>query len=1094
MIYNRLDMTARAETVTILFTDLVESTELLQRAGDERAQRIFKAHHRLLSNAVQLHGGHEVKWLGDGLMVAFPSAYGAIQCAIAMQQAARRPAGGERLQIRVGLNVGDALLDETDYFGAQVVLARRLCDRASAGQIFASDTVRRLVSGRQEIAFNSLGELELKGFGEPTDAVEVLYEHDPLSLLTHTPFIGRKQEAGLLIERLRDLRSGRGGVVMVAGEPGIGKTRLVTEFAEAAKDAGATVLWGRCYEGEWAPPFAPFVEVIREHTSSAEHAGVASTPVDATVVDRLAPLLGHELVSPPDGQTLQPDQERFLLLDAVSDYFESVAMQAPLVCVLDDLHWADRGSIAMLQHAARRLSQHAVLFVGAYRDVEVGREHPLSSAMASLRREKAFELITLAGLDSAEVGEMLDMIAEQDVPESFAHAIKAETEGNPLFIREVLIHLIEERRAQRDDGHWADDIALDDIGVPEGIREVIGRRLLRLSVSCERMLSVASAMSGGFSWSVLRAISGEEESVMLDALDEALGAQLLAEQRGTGEAQYDFTHALVRQTLYEGLSSPRRAALHRRIGEALESLHGANPEMHLGQLAYHFSRASAGGEIKAIEYARRAGDHALSVYAYDEAIREYERALDAVELDRDFGERRRCLVLISLGEARLCTGSIAEAKQSFWQAIGIARQLADTELFARAALGYGREWESGTIPHDAIVVLEQALSMLGEKRSALRSRLLAGLANTLYFAPEHERKDELTSEAIAIARETGDTGALAFALYSRHFVLAAVVAMEDRLAAATETVELAEQLGDTSMSLRGHAWRVADLIEMGDVERAWAEAEAVLPMVRRVHLPFYLLGADIIASMRTLFEGRFADCEPMIARVLATGQSQTGNIGMQVYGAQMFALRWMQGRLAEVESLFKTLVDQSPNIPTFRVALAFLYSELGRDDDARRELDTLAAGGFSDLPRDTGWLPGLTLLGQVAARLCDRDRSQRLYDLLLPYADRNVVVALAAASSGSCERYLGILAASLQRWPEAERHFQLAVVANERMRTRPFVALTQFDYAQMLTARNGEGDAVAALDLLREAQAAAQEMGMTKLNSDCERLLATASP
>ncbi len=1086
-------MTARAETVTILFTDLVESTELLQRAGDERAQRVFKAHHRLLQDAVQAHGGDEVKWLGDGLMVAFPSAYAAIQCAIAMQQAARRPAGGERLQIRAGLNVGDALRDETDYFGSPVVLARRLCDRASAGQIFASDTVRRLVSGRQEVSFNPLGSLDLKGFSEPTDAVEILYECDPLTLVTSTPFIGREKESGRLIARLRDLRAGRGGVVMVAGEPGIGKTRIASEFAETARGAGATVLWGRCYEGEWAPPFAPFVEVIREHTRSPSGVEATSTGVDRGVMDRLAPLLQHEPFDAADGQALQPDQERFLLLDAVSDFLEAAAARAPLVCVLDDLHWADRGSIAMLQHAARALAHHPVLFVGTYRDVEVDLKHPLAAAIASLRREKDFELLTLTGLGRDEVGEMLDLIAEQRVPESFASAISDETEGNPLFIREVLIHLIEERGAQRGDGGWAQDVALAEIGVPEGVRDVIGRRLARVGASCSRMLGVASVMSGGFSWPVLRAISGEGEDALLDALDEALGAQLLAERRGGDESQYDFTHALVRQTLYEGLSTPRRAALHRRIGDALEDLHGGDIERHLGELAYHYSRAAAGGELKAIEYGRRAGDHALSVYAYDEAIREYERALEAVRIDREFGERRRCLVLISLGEAHLCTANVPEARRACGEAATIARKLGDAELFARAALGYGREWEPDTVPRDAIALFEEALVMLGPPRSALRARLLAGLANSLYFSTEHERKDALTGEAIAIARDSGDAGALAFALYSRHFVLSGVATIEDRLAAATETIELAEQRGDTSMSLQGHAWRVADLIEMGEVDRAWAEAEAVLPMSRRVRLPFYLLAADMLVATRALFEGRIAECETLIARVLASSQA-VPSTGMQVYGAQMFALRWLQGRLAEIEPLFKMVVQQSANVSGFRSALAFLYSELGREEEARRELELLAAHDFKDLPRDTGWVTGLTLLAQVAARIGDMARVRILYELLLPYAERNVVVGLAAACNGSCERYLGILATAMERWGDAERHFERALAANERMHARPFAALTRADHARLLIARGGDGDKARAGDLLRDAATAAEELGMSALGSECDRLLTTEKP
>src|SRR5208282_2193777 len=297
-----------AGTVTLMFTDLVNSTELLHRAGDETAQRIFTAHHKLLSDAVAAHGGHEVKWLGDGLMVAFPSAAEAVRCAIAMQQGARRPTAGERLSLRVGLHVGDALEKESDYFGTAVVVARRLCERATSGQILCSALVAGLLAGRNAFDFKELGEV----------------------------------------------RAGRGALVMLVGEPGIGKTRTLEEFAELARNEHATVLWGRCYEGEWAPPFGPFSEAIAEYAHSAEpetlkrELGNGGLPLA-----RLVPALRERLPELGEPVPLAPEEERFRLLDAVAQLLIAVSARAPLVLVLDDLHWADRGTIAMIRHVAR---------------------------------------------------------------------------------------------------------------------------------------------------------------------------------------------------------------------------------------------------------------------------------------------------------------------------------------------------------------------------------------------------------------------------------------------------------------------------------------------------------------------------------------------------------------------------------------------------------------------------------------------------------------------------------------------------------------------------------------------------------------------
>lgn len=256
--------------VTILFTDLVGSTELLTRAGDEAAQRIFHAHRRLLSDAVAAHGGHEVKWLGDGLMVGFPSAADAVGCAVAMQQASRRPVHGERLAIRVGLTAGETLRESADYFGLPVVVARRLCDQADAGQILCTDVVAGLLAGRPDFDFADLGKLDLKGVPQAVAAFEVRYETGPITgILDRMPFVGRVSELERLKGRLAEAVAGRGGLALVAGEPGIGKTRLIEELAERAQP-GSGVLWGSCFEGGWAPPYLPFAEAVEALTLAAE--------------------------------------------------------------------------------------------------------------------------------------------------------------------------------------------------------------------------------------------------------------------------------------------------------------------------------------------------------------------------------------------------------------------------------------------------------------------------------------------------------------------------------------------------------------------------------------------------------------------------------------------------------------------------------------------------------------------------------------------------------------------------------------------------------------------------------------------------------
>jgi class 3 adenylate cyclase len=326
-------MTARAQTVTILFTDLVGSTELLQRAGDEQAQRIFKAHHRLLREAVEAHGGHEVKWLGDGLMVAFDSTADAVKCAIAMQQASRRPTAGERLEIRAGLNVGEAFVDEAsgqaDYFGASVVIARRLCDSGGAGAIRASDIVVRLLDGRGDsIQTKDLGPLNLKGITNPVPAVEIVYDHDPLALLRRLPFVGRDAEYEAMLKKLAEARNSRGSAVLLAGEPGIGKTRLTEEFCEHASSV-ATVIRGNCYEGDVAAPFGPWTEALRSLIEQSSDAELRDTlGPGAPDIAAMMPEVRRRLPDLEELLRLEPEAERARLFDSINAWLRNTARRS----------------------------------------------------------------------------------------------------------------------------------------------------------------------------------------------------------------------------------------------------------------------------------------------------------------------------------------------------------------------------------------------------------------------------------------------------------------------------------------------------------------------------------------------------------------------------------------------------------------------------------------------------------------------------------------------------------------------------------------------------------------------------------------------
>ncbi|MBI1813806.1 MAG: AAA family ATPase [Deltaproteobacteria bacterium] len=623
-----LTAAARTETTTILFTDLVNSTELLQRVGDESAQRLLKAHHAVLRDAVAAHGGQEVKWLGDGLMVAFPSAADAVRCAIAIQQAPHNAAAGERLAIRIGLNTGEALRDESDYFGMPVVIAKRLCDRAAAGQILCASAVAHLLAGRNGFRFRDAGLLELKGISTPLPACAVEFERAEGVALTTTPFVGRAAEIAKLRQKFDDARAGHGALVLLAGEPGIGKTRTADELVDYARAAGARVWQGRCVEGNWAPPYGPFAEAISNHLRETDPQALQQQlGYGAAPLARLTPSLRERLPDLPEPAPLQPDEERFRLFDAVTQLVIAVARSQPLVLVLDDLHWADKGTIALLQHVAHFIRQHRLLIIGTYRDGEIDRQHPLADALAALRRVTEYECITLSGLARAEVGTLIDALAARAVSAAAVDAISAETDGNPFFIREVLLHFGEEGALAHTNGNGSNHHAVIELNIPEGVRQVILRRVARLAEPATRLVSIASAFSGRFRFDLAARVAGLDEATALDAIDAALTAQLI--RAGEQLDSYEFTHALIRHTLYSELSPSRQLRIHREIAEAMERAYADQLPQHAAELAQQYCRSAAlPGAERGVPHALAAADRAERAAAWDEAVQFIRIALE----------------------------------------------------------------------------------------------------------------------------------------------------------------------------------------------------------------------------------------------------------------------------------------------------------------------------------------------------------------------------------------------------------------------------------------------------------------------------------
>ncbi|MFQ5880212.1 MAG: AAA family ATPase, partial [Dehalococcoidia bacterium] len=458
-------------------------------------------------------------------------------------------------------------------------------------------------------------------------------------------FVGREAELRQLQAAFDGALSGQGALVMVVGEPGIGKTALCEQLATYAALRGGRTLVGHCYEeGSLSLPYLPFVEALRSYVLTREvddlrqELGTGAADV-ARIVSEVRQRVQVELRPAGD-----PEEERYRLLQAVTDFLRNAASVQPLLVVLEDLHDADRGTLELLTHVAHNLVGARLLVVGTYRDVEVDRAHPLSAALAELRRVAAFERVHLRGLSAEEVQRMLSAIAGQEVTWGLAEAVHRQTEGNPLFVQEVVRYLAEEGLVKREEGRWrATGQAPLAMSIPEGLRDVIGKRLSRLGPECNRLLSIAAVIGREFVLETLRAVAGISEEALLASLEEALRFAVLEERPQVGVIRYRFTHAFFRQTLYEEMIAPRRLRLHQEVARALERQYAARREEHAAELAEHFAQSTDPADLaKAVEYDEMAARRAMAVYAYGEAVRHLERCLDVQEVLDPDDKAKRC--------------------------------------------------------------------------------------------------------------------------------------------------------------------------------------------------------------------------------------------------------------------------------------------------------------------------------------------------------------------------------------------------------------------------------------------------------------------
>ena len=923
----------------------------------------------------------------------------------------------------------------------------------------------------------------------------------PFLTLLGRIFVGREPELGRLRELWAEAQGQplRSRMALVGGEPGVGKTRLVAELATRVHAEGALVVAGRCDE-DLGVPYQPFVEALRhlvDHSSAEDLADRLGRY--GGELARLLPDLTERLPDLPAPLQSDPETERFRLFDAVAAWLAATSADEPVLFVLDDLQWAAKPTLLLLRHVLHSSEPMRLLVLATYRDTEVGRTHPLSELLADLRRLDSVARTLLSGLRESDVAAFLEEAAGHELGEEkgeLAHAIHRETEGNPFFVREVVRHLIEAGGFVQQEGRWVTGRPIAQMGIPEGVRDVIGRRLYRLSSAANQALAVAAVAGQEFELAVVEQAGGLEEETLLAALDEAVASRLVAEVAGPA-ARYSFAHALVRATLCDELSSPRRKVLHRRVAEAIETVHASRINDHLPALAHHYARGSAphADVAKAVVYAALAGDRALAQLAHDEAANYYASGLNLLDAGgADPADPRRLELLIGRGEAERRAGDPG-FRQTLLDAAHLARQLGDAGALARAALANtrGNLWNVVLqVDVDRVEMLEAAIAGVGQDDLSVRARLLATLGLELHWDPDHRRRLALSEEALRIASSLGDPATLAHVLLARDYTITAPNNATERFTATAQLLEIAEQLGDPVLASRALSLRFKAAMELADVaeaERSLARNRELVAQLGQPGLTWAAMHHD--ATLRVLHADDRAEAAAIAAQEFGLVTIGRPDINFLSLG-HWRTLRWDQGRLDEFEDWTLQVVERT-QIPVAKAFYALVLLETDQMEAAASVFDELAATGFAHPTHNVGWLMFVTECAWACSRLGRDDCVPRLRAKLEPYAEQLVVGSFAGWVTGPVAFYLGLLATTVGDWENAEAHFTSAAATHERIGAPTWLARNRLEWARMLLARRGDGDAERACELLGQALATARQLGLGNVERRAVALLERVS-